>query len=271
MSLRLELILLGDPVDHSRSPTMHTAALAAAGLSGSYTARRVDAIGVVEAMTELRRGAVSGANITMPHKVTAASLCDSLSPDAEAAASVNTWVRNGDEVVGHSTDVVGVRELVSRFPDGRVTILGSGGAAAAALVALDGREIDLVARSVANGRRLAEAIGVAAEVHSWEATARPSVVINCTPIGMRRSDALPDRHVGQSIAFLDMAYGVSETRAISAAKARQIPYADGIDLLVAQAEASFHLWTGIIPPAGVMESAARHGTRAGIEAETNLE
>ncbi len=255
---RYELLLLGDPVAHSRSPAMHTAALAAAGLSGSYTARRVDEVGVMEAAGEIRSGQASGANITMPHKALAARLCDELSPDAERAGSVNTWVGRAGRLVGHSTDVAGVARIFERFPPGPAVVLGAGGAAAAALVALEGREMSIRARSVGAAHRLVTAIDVDAEPFDWSVPIEtPSIVVNCTPIGMRHGDRLPDRFLRHASGLLDMAYGRHATQAVIEARARRIPHADGLDLLVAQAGASFELWTGRPAPVEVMERAAR--------------
>ena len=105
----MRLVLLGDPVGHSRSPAIHRAALAAAGIEGRYEARRVDAAGVYRACAEIRAGDLAGANVTMPHKRTAAAAADRLAPEAARCGAVNTLVAEDGEVVGHNTDVGGLR------------------------------------------------------------------------------------------------------------------------------------------------------------------
>ena len=72
----IRLAVLGDPVDHSRSPAIHTAALAASGLAGTYVAMKVDAHGMAEVARKVRSGDMHGANITMPHKRLAVELAD---------------------------------------------------------------------------------------------------------------------------------------------------------------------------------------------------
>ena len=72
----MRLVVLGDPVAHSRSPAIHTAALRYAGLAGSYEARCVDVTGLAEAADEVRSGLLTGANITTPHKHLAAQIAD---------------------------------------------------------------------------------------------------------------------------------------------------------------------------------------------------
>lgn len=255
----MNLALLGDPVAHSRSPAMHNAALAACGISGRYVARRVDERGMAAAAEEVRSGALDGANITMPHKGAAFRLADSVHPEARRAGSVNTWVREAGLIHGHSTDIEGIRrvwEERSLPTGGRVVVLGSGGAAAAALVALDGADLRVVARRREAAAEVVERTGVAASVGRWEDAAGETVVVNCTPLGMG-GEELPDRFLHRATGLLDMAYGSGETPAVAIARSGGLPVADGLDLLVTQAEASFRLWTGRAPPPGVMAAAAK--------------
>lgn len=247
------LVVLGDPVSHSMSPTMHTAALEALGIAGTYVARRVDAEGMAEAAAEVRRGELDGANITMPHKRIAAELADELAPEAERAWSVNTWVPVDGAIVGHSTDVHGVRTVTERcsLPDGPVIVLGTGGAASATLIALERRPITVVARRPDAATAMAARCGVEAHVLAWRERPPAGLVINCTPIGMHR-ERLPEHLTAQATGFFEMVYASGETPAEINARAAGIPVAGGLDLLAAQAEASFELWTGTTPPSGVM-------------------
>ena len=128
----MKLVVLGDPVDHSRSPAIHTAALAAAGLEGTYTARQVDAAGMVNAVDEVRYGRLTGANVTMPHKQIAFELADRVSESALQSGAVNTLVRRNGQVWGYNTDVDGIRAVWAERefpPNAPVLVLGTGGAA----------------------------------------------------------------------------------------------------------------------------------------------
>jgi shikimate dehydrogenase len=254
----VKLVLLGDPVAHSRSPAIHEAALAACGIEGRYVARRVDEPGLYRAVAEIRAGALDGANVTMPHKRVAAAACDRLSPEASACRSVNTVVPSGEEAVGHSTDVSGIRFLAAHLGCGdpaEILVLGAGGAAAAALVAFAGRRVFISTRRADAAVRLAASLGMA-EPHPWGEPRPGAVLVNATPLGMA-GEPLPDGIVEAASALLDMPYGASVTPAVALARRLGIPAADGIDLLVAQAADSFRLWTGIPAPLDVMEAAAR--------------
>jgi shikimate dehydrogenase len=262
----VRLVLLGDPVGHSRSPAIQRAALAAAGIEGRYEARRVDSAGVYRACSEIRAGTLDGANVTMPHKRTAAAAADRLAPEAAACGAVNTLVAEGGEVVGHNTDVGGlhfVREWGGLPADDPVLVLGGGGAAAAALIAFAGRGLAVATRRAGAGRALAAALGVPAREVAWGEPVSGVTVVNATPLGMN-GEALPPGLVEEATGLIDMPYGAEPTPAVAAARRLGRPVADGLDLLAAQAALSFLLWTGVEADFGVMRQAAARPTPAGI-------
>ena len=144
----VRLALLGMPVEHSRSPQIHRAALAACGLSGEYEARAVDAAGFAAACAELRAGRLDGANVTMPHKRAAHDACAVLDAEARRAGAVNTLAPAEGGLAGWCTDVTAVRSALEEMPPGAVLVnatpLGRGGEALpAGLVAAAGGLIDL--------------------------------------------------------------------------------------------------------------------------------
>ncbi|MFQ5947948.1 MAG: shikimate dehydrogenase family protein [Acidimicrobiia bacterium] len=255
----MKLALLGDPVAQSRSPAIHSAALEAVGISGSYTARRVDEAGIARAVGEVRRGRLDGANVTMPHKFLAARLADRLEGPAHRAEATNTLVRRGSRVAGHNTDVGGVRlawEWAELPEEGPALVLGSGGAAAAALLALEGRPLSISARRPEAAAALLGRLGVVAQQVEWGRPKEAAVVVNATPLGMN-GEALPEPVLTAAAGLLDMPYGSSETPAVVAGRRLGFPVADGLEVLVAQAALAFELWTGRPAPLDVMREAAR--------------
>ncbi len=255
----MRLVLLGDPVAHSRSPAIQRAALAAAGLPGLYEARRVDEAGLYRAVAEIRAGYLRGANVTMPHKRAAAVAADGVSAVAARCAAVNTLVREGAEVVGHNTDVGGLRAAWERAglpAEGPVLVLGAGGAAVAALVALEGREIAIATRRAGAGGALAAAVGVRAAEIPWGRARPGAVVVNATPVGME-GESLPPGVVEESAGLVDLPYGSGPTPAAAAARRGGLRVVDGLDHLVAQAALSFELWTGIPASRAAMQAAIR--------------
>ena len=252
----MRLLVLGNPVDHSLSPTLHNAALAACRLEGTYDRRNVDESGMEQAVAEMRSGELAGASVTMPHKELAAQLADRLSATARRAGAVNTLVHSNG-IVGHNTDVAGIRSAWAEAGlDGHapVRILGTGGAAAAALLALEGRELYL------SGRRRDAAAALLNRVHVAATLLDPAdpfpgmVLVNATPVGMK-GEVLPSQLMDEIVGLFDMAYGTNVTPSVQAALDSGIPVADGPMMLLHQAGAAFELWTGFPAPLETMRQA----------------
>jgi shikimate dehydrogenase len=254
----MNLVLLGDPVAHSHSPRIHTAALTAARIKGKYQSRVVDSDGVREAFAELRAGSLDGINITMPHKLLAASLCDELDPEAARAGSVNTVTRTANGLKGWSTDIGGIRDAWHNLPtEGPVLILGAGGAARAAAVALTDRPLYIGSRRSGAGSELGSLLQLAPGELAWGVPVVLAVVVNCTPLGMRQ-ESLPESVLDLSSGLFDMAYGSDPTPAVRYARGRGLPAVSGVDLLLAQAARSFTLWTGREAPLAAMRQAVEN-------------
>ncbi len=237
---------------------MHRAALEQAGIDGTYAAMDVDVDGFTAAVGELRRGEMHGANVTMPHKRLAFELCDVRSPESEQAGAVNTLAGIGGEVVGSNTDVPGIASAWHQagLPEqGPVNVFGSGGAAAAALVALAGRDIWVFARRPDRAVAMIERAGVEATVCDWDHPPRAGVLVNATPIGMR-GEHFAAATLESATGLFDMAYGAQETPAVAAIRSRGLPVAVGLDMLVAQAALSFRIWTGVTVDPDLMREAA---------------
>lgn len=254
----MKLAIFGSPVGHSLSPAMHRAALAAAGLTGDYETRDVDHAGFLEGVVEIRNGGLNGANVTMPHKMVAYELCDEMSSDAARAGAVNTLRLRDGSLCGENTDILGIRSawaLRALPDDGPVVILGAGGAAAAAQVALEGRDIYLLARRPEAAQQTARRVGAGAQVLGWGESVPRGVVVNATSLGMH-GELLPEYLLESAVGLLDMTYGESPTPAVTTLRAGGLPVADGLDMLVGQAVGSFAIWTGIDVDAGVFRLAA---------------
>jgi len=142
-------------------------------------------------------------------------------------------------------------------PDTPVHVLGSGGAAAAAIVAADRtRPISVSARNEQRLMDLLKRIDTDATVVPWAMWPESTIVVNATPLGMN-GEPLPEGILEGAAGIVDMPYGEEITPAVLTAQSLGIPYADGLVMLAGQAVEAFHLFTGHRVPADVMESAAR--------------
>ena len=238
--------VLGDPVEHSRSPQLHEAMLGIAGLKGEYVRLKADEEMLSSAVEDLRAGHWHGLNVTMPLKAAAAALADSLSPTAERSGSVNTLVRERRWIRGESTDSWTFRYLLNsgRFPERTaVLLLGAGGTAAAALAALDDEpNVYVAARRTSKAGDLSARLG--GEVVSWGTAVAGALVINTTPLGTS-GETLPDGILDVASGLIDLPYGPNPTPAIKATARLSLPNADGHEFLLRQAMGSFELWTGV--------------------------
>jgi shikimate dehydrogenase len=238
---------------------MHEAAYRTLGIAASYVHLRV-APGAFPTVTEmLERSELDGVNVTMPHKAAAFEAVDERSDLVHRTGAVNTIVVDRGRLVGHNTDVAGVRHAMDSLnldDELPVTILGSGGAASAAAVALDGRRIRICARDPDAAAGLARRAAIAADIVPWGYIPTGTILVNATPIGMK-GETLPTGVIEGAVGIIDMAYGPSVTPTVAAASRAGTPFADGITMLVGQAGAAFRLFVGLEAPMDIMETAAR--------------
>lgn len=268
--------LLGDPVEHSLSPVFQNAAIRAASLPAVYLALRCS--GAFDGLLLGIARAGGAGNITIPHKTRAATLVDVATHAVETTGACNTfWLENGS-IHGDNTDVDGfaaaARTLVGAPAGARVLVLGAGGAARAAVLALmQGRAdaIHVLNRSPDRGRALREVLDPAGRrvsvVEQPEAVRREGydLVVNTTPLGLKPDDPAPlDVHAPVRVgAVLDMTYGSRPSALVTAARATGIPAADGREMLLQQGAASFRRWFGRDPDLDVMRDALEDVPRRG--------
>ena len=212
--------LIGWPVEHSLSPRMQNAAFAALGLDWAYVPLPTRLDGLGDAVRGLPALGFAGANVTTPHKLAAAALCETGAP------SVNTLVVKGGSIKGRTTDSV----ILAGLPAERPVVIGDGGSARAFLEALP------------SARQFARR-------GEWPPDAEGAdLVVNATPV---RDDVLVRLRPGQ--VLVDLPY--PETATAEAARAAGAHVVGGLEVLVAQGAASFELWTGIPAPVEAMRRA----------------
>ena len=257
------LVLLGHPVAHSLSPIFQNAALRAAGISLLYEAVDVAPRDLRALLKKLKDLGVAG-NVTIPHKVAVHASCDELTDVAERVGAVNTFWFESDRLHGDNTDVGGfdaaARALLGGETAGaRVVVLGSGGAAAAVIAAMEqwaDARVAIVARNLERASKLARRFRDVARVEKSveQAVADATLVVNATPVGQREAEQPLDIGViPKTAAVMDLVYRRGGgTPWVKAARKRGNPAADGLPMLLEQGALSFHRWFGIEPDREVM-------------------
>jgi shikimate dehydrogenase len=269
--------LTGYPLGHSRSPDLHHAALAAAGLAGEYRLFPIHpeetewkVAGLVD---DLREGRLDGLNVTIPHKRIAMTCADRLSDVARDVGAVNTLSRGagGQAVAGDNTDVPGflldVQKLVGKG-SGSALVLGAGGSGRAVVYALSraGWQVAILARRIEQAESLAKDLDdphlqlqVGLLSQDTLASVSCDLLVNTTPLGMvPHPESCPwpeDLPLPRGAAVYDLVYNPQETVLLRRARANGHHAANGAGMLIAQAALAFQIWTGLEPPFEVMEQA----------------
>jgi shikimate dehydrogenase len=269
-----QLGVLGDPIAHSLSPSMHNAALAALlpthpRLAGvRYHRLHIAAEELPATLALLHAKGFAGVNLTVPHKIQALTIAEALSPEARRAESVNTLVRTPTGWTGHTTDGQGfleaLRERSGRTTQGRpVILLGSGGAARAVAAACldDGcASLRLHNRDIAKAADLAAALSdprVKAAGLADITAAPEAVIVNCTTLGLKPTDAspFPAGLLAPGQFVFDTTYGAEPSRLLKDAAEQGASCCDGRPMLRWQGALAFRLWNGMLPPEAPMRAA----------------
>lgn len=252
--------LLGRPAVDSLSPAMHNAGFAALGLNAVYVpieSRDVDDVREFAGLIGMQ-----GASVTIPFKRDVLPLVDEVAPTAAEAGAVNTIAIRGGRWIGLNTDADGFLEpLRKRLPDlagVRAVILGAGGAARGVGLALrrEGARVAVAARRRDAAETVARAIG--AEVAAWPPRAGSwDLLVNATPVGSAAQPGeAPFGGPFDGTLVYDLVYDPDPTHLMRAAEVSGCPAIGGLEMLVAQAERQFEIWTGQRPPAGLFAEAA---------------
>ena len=241
------MAVLGSPISHSLSPKLHNLAYSRLGVKANYQSFEVNSGDLSRFLDAHTPELWSGFSLTMPLKEEAFQLITKLDSDAKGASAINTLISDGENWAGINTDVFGFRYIFESFDvfDNEfdsVSILGAGGTARAALVALDGfsGEINVFRRSKARDLSLGLA-NPRASIRDWEDVSEAfnsRIIINALPIEGINSISNLIRRVG---VVIDALYHPWPTLLSESQNGR---YISGKDLLVAQALRQIELFSG---------------------------
>ncbi len=269
--------VIGDPIAHSLSPTLHNAAFAELGLDWHSTAIRVRDDQAGDVLPLMRKHPLAGLSVTMPLKAALASLVDSCSDRAQRLNAVNCLINRNGLILGENTDGQGFLESLERGTDfnangRRCVVLGAGGAARAVILALaeaGASDVVVINRTRARAEDAAVLAGRVGRVLASSdepgeverVIAQADLIVNATPIGMGDPAALGASwpanpsllHDGQVAA--DLIYVPRPTPWLTAAADAGATTVDGLGMLVHQAAAQIELWTGQPAPVEAMWSA----------------
>lgn len=263
--------LIGYPVKHSLSPRMHNAALRALKINAEYKLFPLKENKIRSFLKDLENKNIFGLNVTVPHKEKVIPFLDKLSKEVRLIGAVNTIKRVGDKLLGFNTDGEGfVRHLTRDLkfnPKGKaIAVVGAGGAAKAVSVYLSKsapKKISIYDTDKPKAKNLINHLKKNfknnTEFFYLDTlkdldTKNIDLLINATPLGLKRSDPLPIKpeFLHKGLLVYDLIYNPKETRLLKLAKKSGTKISNGLGMLLYQGARSFEIWTGRIAPINIM-------------------
>ena len=257
--------IIGDPIDHSLSPTMHNAAYRHLGMSCTYIAYRVREGELAEGIESLRRAGIEAFNVTMPHKIAVMKFLDHTDENCSIIGATNAIRIEDDGLHGYNADMEGFLKPVidRRIPikGARILMAGAGGAARAAVAGFakgGAAYIRICNRSqdkAADLSKFCKALGTASDWGPLPQSVREGfdIVVNATSMGMgdgRRPTNVEG--ISPDTVVYDMIYKPVTTPLLKQASDAGAKIIYGWEMLLGQAEIAFEIFTGEKAPAAVM-------------------
>lgn len=256
--------VIGNPVEHSMSPRIHTWFAQQAGERLVYERLLAPLDGFEEVAERFFAEGGKGLNVTVPFKGEAAAWVDAADPLAVAAGAVNTIKSESGRLLGFNTDGLGlVRDLEVNqgweLRDATILVIGAGGASsgvAGPLLAAGVGELVIANRTLERARKLVERFSDAAARGQIRATALTDlagqfdIVINATSAGLGGAVPEVDQRLIEGALCYDMVYGRSTAFCTWAAEHGAKAVVDGIGMLVEQAAEAYRIWRNVRPETG---------------------
>ena len=234
----IQAAVLGSPIGHSLSPTLHKCAYDVLGWDWEYTAIEVKS-GELAQFIAANRNTFRGLSLTMPLKEEALLVADSLDPLVKRINAANTLIFEENQVSAYSTDVSGFVQALAKaevsIPN-EITILGGGATARSAIAAVDGRgrTITVYSRSASRAAQLINSsISATVVVKDWneaQSGLSANLIIATTPTGAT-DHLIPNESTG---TLFESLYSPWPTKFLAKWQGLGGKYLDGLDLLVEQ-------------------------------------
>ena len=273
-----KLGIIGYPLSHSISAVIQKAGFESLGIEGSYDVLETTPEDLIQRIKFLKTNGYNGFNVTIPLKVPMSLFLDDIDDYANIAGCVNT-VKILDDLsfIGYNTDIYGFKSAIPNdinLLNKRASILGTGGAARAAVVGLAEKGvkfIDFYTRNIINSRQTLDYVRAkfpeiefnVYQIQNIRSLQDTSILVNATPIGMKgfMANEMPIEpkdldNLSTDVLVYDIVYNPFETLLIKEAKKRGLKTVVGLDMLIYQAQRAIEIWTGRKPDFNIMKIAA---------------
>ena len=248
-------LVIGNPINHSLSPKLHTHWIEQNNINASYERRKLNDNQLENLILEIKQENISGVNVTVPFKNAVIPYLDELSNEAEKTQSVNTIYLKNKKVIGHNTDIIGfetaIKKINFKFNNKKIFILGAGGVVPSIIYAsikMGSSEIFVSNRTKSKAEEIKNIFHIV-QVVNWGDIPNFDVVINATSLGLNKDDKinLDFSKIGKNKLFYDVIYNPSETEFLSTGKKMGNISENGKLMFIYQALSAFELWHDVKP------------------------
>jgi len=266
--------VIGDPIDHSLSPNIHSAAFRELNLDSSYIGYRIPKGELEGGVEGLKKIKINGFNVTIPHKIEMMKHLDKMDESCSIIGAVNTVVNNEGVLKGYNTDMDGFLEPLKKrnitIQNSKVLLIGAGGAARAIVAGIAKEKagsIDIANRTIEKANNLSEfstKLGLSASVKKIEsidtATENYDIIINATSIGLKDEPSpISFEGINEKTIVYDIVYAPMNTDFIKKAKAKNAIIIYGYEMLLGQAIRAFEIWHEMKAPYNAMKKSLLGG------------
>lgn len=254
--------IIGRPIAHSLSPTLHNYWFKKYKIHASYELCEINEDEIEKIINKIRNKEISGINVTLPYKQKVIPFIDRLVNDAKESNSVNTiYLNEKNEIIGENTDVYGMqagylKELAyENISKKKVLVIGAGGVSPSIIVALmksGAKDISLINRTYNKSIILKKGFKNI-NIYEWSSLAERvkdfDIIINATSLGLRGTTEFPPvfNNTKDSLIYIDTIYNPLQTVSIKNFKKKGIKTFNGLDMFVYQGQKSFYLWSKVNP------------------------
>jgi shikimate dehydrogenase len=260
--------VIGDPIDHSLSPNIHSAAFRELNLESSYIAYRIPRGELKEGIESLKKIKIDGFNVTIPHKIEMMKYLDKMDESCSIIGAVNTVTNNQGILKGYNTDMDGFLDPFEKKEikiEGRkILLLGAGGAARAVVAGFAKKNAKHLTEKANTLAQFANKIGLNADAITIEMIGNNlqdyEIIVNATSIGLKNepSPISLDSIKPETIVY-DIVYMPMNTDFLKKAKQKGAKIIYGYEMLLGQAARAFEIWHGIEAPYNAMKKALLGG------------
>ena len=243
-------LVIGNPIDHSLSPKLHTYWIKKYDLRAKYTKYLLEERNLEDVVKQIRDNKIDGFNVTVPFKKKIIPYLDYLSPIAKKANSVNTVYKLNNKVIGDNTDIDGFLKSLNAInfdPKNKIAfIIGAGGVSLSIIVALKKMGVSKlkITNRTNSETMLLKKKYPELEIIDWGKNSDFDIIINATSLGLEKNEKIPInfKKNKEKKIFYDVIYNPKKTNFLLEAEQRGNKIENGIRMFIYQAQLSFKIW-----------------------------